>query len=167
MGQRLGEGKRLSLVLHFISRRPVRHSRVERIQNPVTALGLVELRCELERRVVDDRRLASIGDLLEQLSNQRRLARPRVAIRRKWLLSSWRATRRTSRPDRPSNNDGTETVSRIAKPTPSPRLSRLNCALGSAVPSRAAFAPDAFSWPRGGGARSPGDRPSAKKKCAG
>ena len=77
--QRLREGKRLRLVLHFISRRPVRHSAIERIQNLVTAVGLVELRRELKRRVVDDRCLASIGDLLEELSDQRRLAGPCVA----------------------------------------------------------------------------------------
>src|SRR5687767_7681966 len=70
-------------MLHFISRRPIRHSRVERIQNLVAAVGLVELWRELERRVVDDRRLASIRDLLEELSNQRRLAGPRVAHQEK------------------------------------------------------------------------------------
>ncbi len=66
-------------MLHFVAGRPVGHSRVERIQDAVAAFRAVELGRELERWVVDDRSLVPIGDLLEELSNQRRLAGARVA----------------------------------------------------------------------------------------
>ena len=61
--QRSRERPGLSVVLHFVAGTPGRTPRVERIQNEVAALGVVELRCVFERRIVHDRRLAAGLDL--------------------------------------------------------------------------------------------------------
>src|SRR5947209_1554040 len=60
---------------------PVRGPGIDRIEDHVATFGRVELRCVLERRVVDDRRVAPVLELTQDLSDQRRLARPRVAAK--------------------------------------------------------------------------------------
>jgi len=77
--ERRRQRERFGLVAQFIAWAPVRRARVDRIEDHVTALGRVELRCVFERRVVHDRRVAPVLELPEKLSDQRRLAGAGVA----------------------------------------------------------------------------------------
>jgi len=67
------------LVLHFVTRRPVRHSGVQRIQDHVAGPRLVKLRRVFERRIVHDRGFSALFHLHEDLPDQRRFACARVA----------------------------------------------------------------------------------------
>ena len=77
--ERRRQRERFGLVPHFIARTPERAATVERIENDVAARRIVELAEELSRRVVDDGRLASCLNLLEELPDEERLPRAGVA----------------------------------------------------------------------------------------
>src|SRR5687768_18046333 len=66
-------------VLDLIARTPIGHPRVQRVEYSVSSLRPVELRCELQSRVVHNGRFATVCDLLKQLTYERRLAGSSVA----------------------------------------------------------------------------------------
>ena len=69
--ERSGQRQRLGLVAHLGAKIPVGHARVERVQDDVATLRAKEARRVLARRVVDDRCLATLGDLHEHPANER------------------------------------------------------------------------------------------------
>ncbi len=61
--QRRRKRERFGLVAQLVAGTPVRGHGIDRIEDHVAAFGRVELRCVLERRVVDDRRVAPVLEL--------------------------------------------------------------------------------------------------------
>src|SRR6266496_1744287 len=74
-GQRLG----LCLPAKFVRWIPVRHPGIERIQDDVAAMFVVELLHKLARRIVDDGDIAACIDLIEHLADDARFARAGVS----------------------------------------------------------------------------------------
>jgi hypothetical protein len=77
--ERRRQRQRFRLVTELVAGAPIRRPGVDRIEDHVAAFGPVELRCVFQCRVVHDGRVAAVLQLLEDLSNQRRLAGPGVA----------------------------------------------------------------------------------------
>ena len=73
------ERERLGVHAKLVGRRPERRPAIEGIQNRIAAVRVEELRRVLERGIVDDRGLATFLHLQQQLTDERGLARPRVA----------------------------------------------------------------------------------------
>ena len=68
--QRRRQALGFRLVPHFVARRPVGHSRVQRIQDHIAAPRLVKLRRVFERRIVHDGRFSALFHLHEDLPDQ-------------------------------------------------------------------------------------------------
>src|SRR5947208_3458292 len=77
--QRSGQRGRLRNVCQFVGGTPVWHALVNRIQDDVTPLWLVELRSVFERRIVDDGGVATRFHLQKDLPYQGALAHPCIA----------------------------------------------------------------------------------------
>ena len=73
------ERERLGVEAELVGRRPERRAAIEGIQNRIAAVRVEELRRVLERRVVDDRGLPALLHLQQELTDERGLARARVA----------------------------------------------------------------------------------------
>ncbi len=74
MARKLGFG----FVDHFARRRPVWTPRIKRIEDEVAPVRIEELRCVLERWIVDDCRLSTLRNLGEDASLQNTLSGTRV-----------------------------------------------------------------------------------------
>ena len=86
--QRRSQRQCLGFVPQLIAWTPVGHPLVERIEDRVAALGRVELRRVVERRVVDDGRLAALLDLQQRFCRMRALLPvPESPMMRMWLDS--------------------------------------------------------------------------------
>ena len=68
--ERGGDGQGLGVLTDFVRWIPVGAPRVERIEDDVAPVGCVELRREFARGIVDDGRVATRVDLLQQLPDE-------------------------------------------------------------------------------------------------
>src|SRR6266542_1463734 len=136
-------------MLNFVSGAPVRHPRIERIEDTVTSLRSVELWSEFQRRVINNRRLVARGDLIQQLPNQGRLPGTGVAHEQKvaaLFLGTYRedgphaGCRAEHAPEQPAFL-GVESKSiRLLEPVeglPSHQLRTAECVPSSHLPRRA------------------------------
>ena len=88
-GQRLG----LGLPLQLGGWAPVGASLVERIEHNVSAVRRVKLTDELAGRVVNNRAVLPLGNLAEDLPDDRRFSRPVSPTMRKCVFSASRGMR--------------------------------------------------------------------------